>query len=118
MVWQGAVFGVGGAMPRAVSAPEHASGHIGYDTPPNPGVVVGAEAEVDEFDADAEGDDAENAEDGKCTSHTGRGAMVRQTRASQLGGKLNVNGKRPLVTSHMNGNAGGSKIFRIADGDG
>ncbi|KAK5131228.1 hypothetical protein LTR08_001197 [Meristemomyces frigidus] len=116
MVMSGAVFGVNGVMPRVVGAPSHDPSHVYYDTPPRSGVVVGAEDNLDDLDADAEGEaDIDHDEVRHFGSYSGPGALGRQTRSSHLDGTLNMNGKRPLPPARVYGNSVGAKARRTRD---
>ncbi|KAK5123630.1 hypothetical protein LTR85_002668 [Meristemomyces frigidus] len=113
MVLNGAVFGVNGAMPRMDAAQLHETTHVDYETPPNPGVVVGAEDDEDEEVAEEDDEDAEGEDDsGNFGSYIGKGALVKQSRAQRTNGPLNANGKRPFPHTSTDGRAARSKVLK------
>ncbi|KAK4549513.1 hypothetical protein LTR36_006510 [Oleoguttula mirabilis] len=107
IVLNGSVFGVNGAMPRTDGAYMHDPGYVDYETPPNPGVVVGAEEDEEEKDDDADGE-----RDDESGNFGIRGALVKQSRGSRANRTLNANGKRPHAPTATNGRAVGSKVLR------
>lgn len=100
-VINGAVWGVGGPLPRsdqdsAVVHEGHGS-HVYYQTPPQPGMVAGAEDEdyvSPTADADADG---ENEDDGHGRALVKRRRLDGQSPLWPVNGPLNANGKRPLA---------------------
>lgn len=117
MIMNGAVLGVNGAMPRNVDAPFHDPAYVDYETPPNPGAVVGADTDH-EGDEDAEGEADEDAI-GDPGIYAGRGALTRTRRAvlsagqsPRANGTLNANGKRTLAHGAASGRAGGPKVYK------
>lgn len=121
MMMNGAVWTVGGPMPR--NRPAHSSGEpnksaICYETPPEPGAVVGADDDgTSPADVDAEGE----AEDVSMAGH-GYGdhgtALVRRRAGESFyggsngGGSLNANGKRVLDAEAIGGRSGGTKLYK------
>ncbi|USW48162.1 hypothetical protein Slin15195_G014810 [Septoria linicola] len=107
MVMTGSVWSVGGPLPRGHTRDSHHEmSSISYETPPNPGTVVGA-AEDDatprhDADADGEADDA-YARYGDTGAVAKRrrtdetvGTTASQAAQPETAGVLNMNGKRPL----------------------
>ena len=110
MVMQGSIWNIGGPLPRPHTA--HPEAHqeissVSYETPPNPGAVVGGATDDDATpnnDADADGE-AETEEDHQQTGE--QTALMKRRRVDgslqhvmgspqQDASLLNVNGKRPL----------------------
>lgn len=117
MVMNGAIFNVNGVMPRNDLSRPNAPAYTDYETPPNPGVVVGAEEDETE-DADADGE-ADEDDSGNFGSYVDRGVLVKKQpfvadagQDAHVNGTLNANGKRPLAPTQVNRRAGGPKMYR------
>jgi len=149
IILNGAVFAVNGAMRRPSAArnvryldPDHGQAeYVDYETPPQPGAVVGAtddegvDGEVNgvvdedgenEVELDAEGEAESDNDDDDSGNFGGfvdgaSSALVRQTRSGNQRGRVNMhvgtrglngNGKRPLAPTPTSGRSGGAKIYR------
>lgn len=89
MVLNGAVFGVNGPMRRGETAKPGEPVAVDYETPPNPGAVVGDDEDV------ASTADAPGETDGGDSSEIN--ALVQRRDAQSLVDTLNANGKRPYA---------------------
>lgn len=110
MLLNGSVWNIGGRLPRATTTTlpdtHREVSSISYETPPNPGVVVGANDDDDtpNHDADADGEAEDDNEEyhqyGEQTALTKRRKVDVSLHGTdgqrQDTGILNVNGKRPL----------------------
>lgn len=120
MMLNGAVWGVGGPMPRDR---EHMDGTgantVCYETPPEPGAVVGADDEgrnTAEADVDADGE----AEDISAMEQRLGGHDNALVKRNHIGaGSLNGNGKRALNSDAASGRSGGTKLYKehVVNGD-
>ncbi|CAK1354748.1 hypothetical protein CB0940_01439 [Cercospora beticola] len=112
MVMNGSVWGVQGPMPRASNMDwqQHEKEKMSYETPPNPGAVVGSadDEATPNNDADADGETEELDANDRANSMSKRrrleGASAYGSPESSV---LNGNVKRPL-----NGRGGGPRILK------
>ncbi|EME49120.1 hypothetical protein DOTSEDRAFT_40358 [Dothistroma septosporum NZE10] len=124
MIMQGSVWNVNGPIPRQTEF-QSAIGHkqleaVAYQTPPQPGAVVGADDEDGGSDADADAD--AEGEDEDESSYSTQNALSRRMidgptdgngelmGNAQPAGLLNANGKRPLATA--SGRRGALKMYK------
>jgi len=111
LIMNGSVWAVNGALPRDREGnwARSDTGH-NYETPPNPGAIIGADEGDGATDADADADgDAED--DGN--SHHDRSQTALTKHQSQQGfADLNDNGKRPLPPDSAKGRQSGPKMYR------
>jgi hypothetical protein len=135
IIMNGAVWGVGGRIPRNRAGwneeeigPGDAA--VSYETPPEPGVVMSAEdslASPGDEDASGEAEEGYEVRAGGKTNGNGNGnghegALMRRKRGeagsrfasprSGLGGGLNGNGKRPADAVGGQGGRGQTKLYR------
>jgi len=126
MMMNGSVWNVGGPMPRdrQPHGDESIPNVIAYETPPEPGTVVGADDEArtpGDVDAEGEVDDVHMADRG----YEGYdNALVRRRVGEGLyrgingGNSLNVNGKRTLDSEAAAGRGGGAKLYKEQHAEG
>lgn len=117
MMMNGAVWNVEGPVPR--SQVPHTNGPEGnavcYETPPEPGAVVGAEDSPADMDADGEAEDGSAVLRGYDEHNN---ALVKRRIGEGLyggadgGGSLNSNGKRAVDTEAVSGRSGGAKLYK------
>lgn len=122
MMMNGAVWTIGGPMPRDRPAHTNESdvNYVSYQTPPEPGAVLGGDREGPspaDADADADGEAEDVSMEGQ--GYGGHGtALVRRRIGGGTyadangGGTLNVNGKRPLDADAAGGRSGAPKLYK------
>lgn len=129
IIKNGSVWSIGGPMPRDRDQPANCAPHgdATYYTPPEPGVVVGADDDGEhtvgaETDADGE---AETTSANGSRSGGNDTALVRRRIGDSLRNdvnrpnSLNMNGKRTLDAGGASGRSSGTKLYKehVVEGD-
>ncbi|KAF7190070.1 hypothetical protein HII31_08401 [Pseudocercospora fuligena] len=115
MVMNGSIWNIGGPLPRhEASDPDamHEGQQVLYETPPQPGMVAGAEEDehvpsISDADATGEADD-----DGYGRALTKRRRMDGQSPLWPTSSTLNTNGKRPLAPQNTNAGRSVPRILK------